>query len=139
LQQSKLASRQFQRSVVHERLMTTIVNADAIAPPTEHAQLARSEALVLAVGRISHEKGFDLLIEAWRKIHYQLPGWELHIAGAGSEHAALTEQVLFDRSVTGERRSCGAIRGREWTYTSTGGRFRCRKNSAGASIASISR
>jgi glycosyltransferase involved in cell wall biosynthesis len=65
----------------------------AIAPPTERAQLARSEALVLAVGRRSHDKGFDLLIEAWRKIHHQLPGWELHIAGAGSEHAALTEQA----------------------------------------------
>lgn len=65
----------------------------AIAPPTEHAQVNRAEALVLAVGRLSHEKGFDLLIEAWRKIQHQLPGWQLHIAGAGAEQAALTEQA----------------------------------------------
>ena len=65
----------------------------AIAPPTELEQLTRSESLVLAVGRLSREKGFDLLIEAWRKVYHQLPGWQLHIAGAGSEHAALTEQA----------------------------------------------
>ena len=83
------------------RYMQRWVSADrvrvipaAIAPPTEHAQLTRSEALVLAVGRLSPEKGFDLLIEAWRKIHLQLPGWQLHIAGAGLEHASLTEQAL---------------------------------------------
>ena len=34
-----------------------------------------------------------MLIEAWRKIHQQLPGWQLHLAGAGSEHAALTAQA----------------------------------------------
>jgi glycosyltransferase involved in cell wall biosynthesis len=65
----------------------------AIAPPTDLAPLTRSETLVLAVGRLSHEKGFDLLIEAWRKIHQQLPSWQLHIAGAGSEQATLTEQA----------------------------------------------
>ena len=69
----------------------------AIAPPdilsTEHAPAARSDKLILAVGRLSREKGFDLLVEAWRKIHLQLPGWELHIAGSGSEHAALIEQA----------------------------------------------
>jgi glycosyltransferase involved in cell wall biosynthesis len=69
----------------------------AIAPPgtgsTELVPTQRSDKLVLAVGRLSHEKGFDLLIEAWRKIHPQLPGWQLHIAGSGSEHAALTAQA----------------------------------------------
>ncbi len=65
----------------------------AIAPPTEQAQVTRSEALVLAVGRLSREKGFDLLIEAWRKIYLQIPGWQLHIAGAGSEQSSLAEQV----------------------------------------------
>jgi GalNAc-alpha-(1->4)-GalNAc-alpha-(1->3)-diNAcBac-PP-undecaprenol alpha-1,4-N-acetyl-D-galactosaminyltransferase len=63
----------------------------AIDPPTQRPPATRSNTLILAVGRLSPEKGFDLLIEAWRRIHQQLPGWELHIAGAGSELAALTE------------------------------------------------
>ena len=65
----------------------------AIAPPTEHPSAIRSKNLVLAVGRLSPEKGFDLLIDAWRRIHHQLAGWELQIAGAGAQHAALTEQA----------------------------------------------
>jgi len=82
---------QYMRRLVPAGLVRVI--PAAIAPPTEHAQLTRSETLVLAVGRLSPEKGFDLLIEAWRKIHLQLPGWQLHIAGAGSEHTSLTEQA----------------------------------------------
>lgn len=63
----------------------------AIAPPAEQTLLTRSESIVLAVGRLSREKGFDVLIESWRQIHNQLPGWQLHIAGTGSEQSALTE------------------------------------------------
>lgn len=69
----------------------------AIAPPDafskEHVPTTRSGMVVLTVGRLSREKGFDLLIEAWRRIENQLPGWELHIAGAGAEQSALTEQA----------------------------------------------
>ncbi|MDX1929523.1 MAG: glycosyltransferase [Pirellulaceae bacterium] len=65
----------------------------AVDPPTEHLSAMRSKSIVLAVGRLSPEKGFDLLIDAWRKIHRQLAGWELHIAGAGLSLAALTEQA----------------------------------------------
>lgn len=68
----------------------------AIAPPnTSSTELVipRFDKLVLAVGRLSHEKGFDLLIEAWRRIQHQLPGWQLHIAGSGAEHAALSQQA----------------------------------------------
>ena len=75
----------------------------AIAPPvtlsTGLAPHARSDKLILAVGRLSPEKGFDLLIEAWRKIHHQLPGWQLHIAGSGSELASLTEQARDLQSI----------------------------------------
>ena len=65
----------------------------AIEPPTAQPGVRRSDKLILAVGRLSREKGFDLLIEAWRKIHDQLAGWELHIAGAGTEHSALNVQA----------------------------------------------
>ena len=37
---------------------------------------------VLAVGRISYEKGYDRLIEAWAKVTKQFPEWVLTIVGA---------------------------------------------------------
>jgi GalNAc-alpha-(1->4)-GalNAc-alpha-(1->3)-diNAcBac-PP-undecaprenol alpha-1,4-N-acetyl-D-galactosaminyltransferase len=65
----------------------------AIDPPIEQPSSRRSNHLILAVGRLSPEKGFDLLIEAWRKVQHQLPDWELHIAGAGAEQANLAKQA----------------------------------------------
>lgn len=79
-----------QRWVTAEKI--SVIPA-AIAPPREPPKVNRSSELVLAVGRLSPEKGFDLLIEAWRKIHHQIPTWQLHIAGAGSEQPSLTESA----------------------------------------------
>ena len=65
----------------------------AISPPQSPRPENRSDKTVLAVGRLSREKGFDLLIDAWRKIHEQLPDWQLQIAGAGGQLAELTDQA----------------------------------------------
>lgn len=42
----------------------------------------RSEE-VLAVGRLVHQKGFDLLLESWSIAAKRLPGWSLRIVGDG--------------------------------------------------------
>lgn len=39
---------------------------------------------VLSAGRIDNIKGFDLLIEAWKKISKIYPDWKLRIAGGGN-------------------------------------------------------
>ncbi|MFO1065185.1 MAG: glycosyltransferase [Pirellulales bacterium] len=44
---------------------------------------------VLAVGRLSTEKNFSLLIEAWRDCASKLPDWTLEIAGDGPERERL--------------------------------------------------
>lgn len=41
---------------------------------------------VISVGRLSFEKGYDSLIEAWRIVTSQHPDWELEIYGAGQEY-----------------------------------------------------
>ena len=48
---------------------------------------------ILAVGRLVPVKGFDLLIEAFARIHARLPGWNLVIVGEGPERVALEALV----------------------------------------------
>jgi GalNAc-alpha-(1->4)-GalNAc-alpha-(1->3)-diNAcBac-PP-undecaprenol alpha-1,4-N-acetyl-D-galactosaminyltransferase len=48
---------------------------------------------VLAVGRLSAQKGFDLLIAAFSRVAAQHGQWHLVIIGEGPERAALTAQI----------------------------------------------
>jgi glycosyltransferase involved in cell wall biosynthesis len=47
---------------------------------------------LLAVGRLSREKGFDLLLEAFPSVQKSFPAADLLIAGAGPEETALRSQ-----------------------------------------------
>ena len=47
---------------------------------------------VLAVGRYTHQKGFDLLLKAWRMIDTQ--GWTLRIAGSGDPLEDVPDNVI---------------------------------------------
>lgn len=54
---------------------------------------ARRTSLVMAAGRLSHEKGFDLLLTAFAKINRKHPEWNLVIYGDGPERPALERQI----------------------------------------------
>ena len=47
---------------------------------------------VLAVGRYCHQKGFDMLLEAWKKI--VTTGWSLRSAGSGDDLGPVPENVV---------------------------------------------
>ena len=71
-------------------------NIQAISNPCPFSvQLAHvppvESRLVLAVGRLVPEKGFDLLLNAWRKVVLAEPNWKLRIVGSGSESQYLSQ------------------------------------------------
>ena len=70
--------------------MSVIPNArtfvcDAPAPLDRHR--------VIAVGRYTYQKGFDMLLYAWARVCKQVNDWELHIIGDGESHDALAAQI----------------------------------------------
>ena len=51
------------------------------------------EKSVLAVGRLHEQKGFDLLLQAWKVIEQKHPEWTLRIVGEGPKHSELEKQI----------------------------------------------
>lgn len=51
--------------------------------PNEKSNLSAKR--VIAVGRYSQQKGFDMLIHAWKIVNQFYPEWQLHIFGPGDK------------------------------------------------------
>ena len=49
--------------------------------------------ICLAIGRLTYQKGFDLLIKAWSIVRTKFPDWKLHIYGSGELSEALNSLV----------------------------------------------
>jgi len=58
------------------------------------------EKRVIAVGRYTYQKGFDLLLEAWSDVEKKCPGWSLHIFGQGDRapYQMLIESLKIDKT-----------------------------------------
>ncbi|MEW1902823.1 glycosyltransferase [Streptomyces sp. NPDC086147] len=65
-------------------------NALPFMPP---APVPREEKVVVSVGRLSHEKGVDMLLDAWAEIAPRHPDWKLRIYGTGDEEQSLRRQT----------------------------------------------
>jgi glycosyltransferase involved in cell wall biosynthesis len=69
------------------------VKALCIPNPLRRLPEARDprESMILAAGRLTHQKGFDLLLRAFANIAPEFPDWRLVIIGTGPERGALEQ------------------------------------------------
>lgn len=62
-----------------------------VSLPDKPAALKNPKAI--AIGRYTHQKGFDYLIDAWVSVHRVHPHWQLDIVGDGECREALQKQI----------------------------------------------
>ncbi|ENU95208.1 hypothetical protein F970_02095 [Acinetobacter sp. CIP 102082] len=48
---------------------------------------------ILCVGRLTYQKGFDLLITAWARVAQQVPDWKIIIVGSGEDELMLKQMA----------------------------------------------
>ena len=55
--------------------------------------ISHTKKIVIAVGRLSVQKGFDMLLNIWQQIENLHPDWSLEIYGSGEEQQNLNELI----------------------------------------------
>ena len=70
-----------------------VVAPTRAVPQLSEIPLSQGRHWLVAAGRLSEEKGFDKLIEAFAKIAPHHPDWHLAILGEGPERASLEHRV----------------------------------------------
>ncbi|MBP2704180.1 glycosyltransferase family 4 protein [Microbispora sp. RL4-1S] len=79
------------------RVLTRIPNA---VPPLTGGDSALTAKTVVTVGRLTHVKGYDLLIRAWAHVAERHPDWTLRIIGSGPREERLRASI-DKRGLTG--------------------------------------
>lgn len=64
-----------------------------LIPPRTKPCLSRRSQIILAVGRLHHQKGFDILIDAFFCSKIWAKNWRLQIVGDGPEKSQLKHQI----------------------------------------------
>jgi len=72
---------------------TPVVRIPNAVPAARQAPPSLTEPVVLGAGRLTPQKGFDLLIDAFAAIAAEYPEWRLRICGRGPYRAALERQA----------------------------------------------
>ena len=89
------------------------------------SQRLDKKPVVLSVGRLTEQKGFDRLLRAWAHVERdeRSAGWELRIVGEGEEREALAaelEELALERAyLAGARKDVDAVYRQARIYAST--------------------
>jgi glycosyltransferase involved in cell wall biosynthesis len=68
-------------------------NMPNAVPDVRAARSDLSSSVVVSAGRLTPQKGFDLLVEAFRIVAERHPAWSLHIYGVGPMRQQLARQL----------------------------------------------
>jgi len=68
------------------------VDLTEVTPVVQGSQVKR----LVSVGRLTEQKGFDILIDAFARIAGDFPDWRLDIWGEGEDRAALQERIVAE-------------------------------------------
>lgn len=70
------------------------INNPSPSMPADLQPNTNREAVVLAVGRLNHQKGFDQLLDAWQIVNANNTcNWQLHIVGSGELKQQLEQKI----------------------------------------------
>lgn len=75
----------------HKSQITAISNPCPF--PVQEYIKEENTKIVLAVGRLTNIKGFDMLLDAWIQVNKSMPDWILKIVGEGEDRAKLTDLI----------------------------------------------
>jgi glycosyltransferase involved in cell wall biosynthesis/membrane-associated phospholipid phosphatase len=100
------------RTALGSRAPRHLLRIPNAAPPVSGGPSPLSAKNVLAIGRLTKVKGYDLLLRAWEQVSLTHPGWTLRIVGSGAERARLLalagELGLESVELPGPSRDVGA-------------------------------
>lgn len=68
-----------------------------------------TEKRILAAGRLTHQKGFDILIDIYEKIYPKAPEWELNIFGDGEDLEMLKVKIKA-KGLEKHIKLCGSVK-----------------------------
>lgn len=76
----------------------SIVRPDTISIPNimpllSNEKSSKNNKIVITVGRLDNQKGFDRLIDIWELVKKEHPDWTLHIFGTGEDKEKLELQI----------------------------------------------
>ena len=79
----------------HKSQITAIANPCPF--PVQNYIKKENTKIVLAVGRLTPIKGFDLLLQSWLEVNKAMPDWTLKIVGEGEERSKLTSFIIENK------------------------------------------
>lgn len=70
--------------------LTVIPNASSFYP---ESQAALDNKIVITVGRLEPQKGYDYLVDVWKPVAEQHPDWKLEVYGDGKDYELIYNQI----------------------------------------------
>ncbi|MCT6876066.1 glycosyltransferase family 4 protein [Frischella perrara] len=89
----KIITLTYEDKIEYEKLA---FNIDVVFNPSPYELVDNYNVVsksIIAAGRLTHQKGFDLLIRAWDLIANKYPDWRLDIYGEGIDKQKLKDQI----------------------------------------------